>query len=359
MFFFNLKAMQIKTMRVAFIVFFTILTIVFLAITLPFLKAAFLAFTLVVIFVPLHNFFLKIFRFRNYISAFVTTIIIGVCVVIPLVVLGTLIVIKTGSFLEGFASEVERGDILQTINNIATSVHNWMLSIFGSAPDVSDMIAGFINLMKTAGRKFYEFSPRMLSTTASVIINFLLMFLFLVVFLAEGTKLNSWIASTVPFTKEHWKEMTRNVRVSITSSILAALVIAVIQGSLMGIGFWIVGFDHPYEWWIIAILLSIIPVVGALSCYVTASIVLFTSGNVNAGIIFLILGIGVVSTVDNFIRPLMLRGSIKIHPVLIFVTLVGAVKLIGPIGLLVGPVLLAIFLSSLQIYRREFTGNKS
>lgn len=341
-------------MRKIFLIFFGILTVVFLAVTWPFVKAAFLAFTFAVIFFPLYRFALRKLRLHRYIAAIVTTFIIAICVILPLVTLGTVVITRIGHFLQGFASATDGGTFSDTISPLITWVHGWLERIVGSAPSVEDLQGAVLAVFKEAGRKFYELSPRVLSTTVSLVVNFLLMFVFLVVLFVEGGRLHDWLMETAPISAEYRSELSRGVRLMLTSSIVAALLTALVQGSLLGLGFWIVGFDQPYGWCLVAIILSIIPIIGAASCYITATAVLLSKGNAHAAILFLAFGVAIVSSVDNVIRPLIMRGTSHIHPLLLFVTLVGSVKLFGPIGLLVGPVLLSIFLSSIRIYRREF-----
>lgn len=130
---------------------------------------------------------------------------------------------------------------------------------------------------------------------------------------------------------------------------------AIVQGLLIGLGFWIADFSEPLMWGLIAILAAFIPIIGAASCYIGATVVLFAMGRVQAAIIFLVYGFVFVSSVDNIIRPLVMGGRIKVHPVLLFIALLGGVRAFGAIGIVFGPVLLAVFLASLRIYQREFT----
>lgn len=346
--------MKHKSMRTAFVVFFALLTLLFMWVTWPFAKSAFLAFTFAIIFFPVYRYARGKTGINRYVVATAVTLLIGVCVVIPLVVLGTVFVTKIATFLQDFSAQLTRGSFSETFQQVVAFIHDIIYRVTDSAPSAEDISASLTKALQSAGMKFYEFSPKMLSTTISIIVNFLLMLLFLVVFLAEGETLETWLMETVPLSSAHWKELARDVRISITSSIIAAVVIAVIQGVFLGLGFKVAGFQHVIGWSLVAIFLSLIPVVGASSCYITASILLFASGDGKGAILFLVYGFGFISVIDNFIRPVIVRSSSRMHPLLIFVTLIGAVRLLGPIGLLVGPVLLAIFLSSLRIYRREF-----
>lgn len=348
--------MKPESMRVAFLVLFAVLTALFAAIAWPFATAAFLAFTLAVIFYPLHRFMLERCRLPRYLAAFAATLVVGVCVIFPLAVLIAVVVTQASHFLQNIATQVETGALSNTIQPMLVSVHDWLERATGSAPSMEDLNLALLNVFKEAGKKFYEFSPKVLVTTASVIVNFLLTLVFLVVFFAEGGLLYDWFMETAPLSPEHRKELAHDVRVTITWAIIAAVITAVIQGTLLGIGFWIAGFNDPHGWGLIAMILSIIPVIGAASCYISATIILLSMGSVKGAILFFLFGAGIISTIDNVIRPVVMRGRANMHPLLLFVALIGAVKLFGPIGFLVGPVLLSIFLASLRIYRREFAG---
>lgn len=346
--------MKSQTMRIAFLVLFGVLTASFAVVTWPFAKSAFLAFTLAVIFFPLHRVAMERLKLPRYISAILSTLVVSICVLFPLAVLGAVVVTKIGYFLQGVALQAEVGQLADGIRPVLASVSGWIERVVGSAPSVSDLQAAFLTIFKEAGKKFYEFSPRVLSTTISLVGNFLLTLVFLVVFLAEGGTLYGWLMETTPLSADHRKVFSRDVRLAITSSIIAALITAAVQGTLLGVGFWVVGFDQPYSWGLVAAILCIIPVIGAASCYITATVLLFSAGRTEAAILFFAFGLGIVSFADNVVRAIVVRGTARMHPLLLFVTIIGAARLLGPIGLLVGPVLLAIFLTSIRIYRREF-----
>lgn len=349
-----LPRMKNKLMNVSFLVFLGALTILFAVVAWPFAKAAFLAITLTIIIFPIYRAILKRLRNLRYLSAILTTVLTGALVIFPMVVISAIFITKLGHFVQGLSVDLGSGSLKESLTPFLTTIHDWVFNIVGSAPSVDELMTSLINSLKNVGKEIYEFSPHVISTTASIVINFFLMLLFVVVFLAEGGRLNNWILETSPLSTSHWKEIARNVRITITSSILAIFVIAFVQGSLLALGFWAAGFQNVYGWWLVAIFMSLIPVIGSPACYITAAVVLFTQGNNHGGVLFLIYGFGFISVIDNFIRPILVRGGVPMHPVLIFVALVGAVRFFGPIGLLVGPVLLSVFLSAINIYRREY-----
>lgn len=346
--------MHPTSMRRAFLVLFAVLTALFAAITWPFAKAAFLAFTLAVIFAPVQRLARERLRLPRYLAATLTTLAVGICVVFPMAVLVGVVVTQISHFLQGVAAQAQSGGLSDAMGQLVVAVHGWIERLWGQAPTAAEIEASFRGALSEVVTKFYEFSPRVLSTTISIVVNFVLMLLFLVVFLAEGGALFDWLMETTPLAAEHRRELARDVRVTITTSLIAAILTAVIQGALLGFGFWMAGFDQPYGWALVAMILSLIPVIGAASCYITSTALLAATGHPQGAILFLLFGVVVVSGSDNVIRPLLFRGKMKMHPLLLFMVFIGAVKALGPIGLLVGPVLLSIFLASLRIYRREF-----
>ncbi|OGQ45157.1 MAG: hypothetical protein A3I05_04965 [Deltaproteobacteria bacterium RIFCSPLOWO2_02_FULL_44_10] len=351
--------MSTSKMQTAFLVFFAALTLLFLALLWPFAKPAFLALTLTIVFAPLYRFILHKCRLHRYLASVLTTLIIAACVLIPLIVLGTVLVTHVGSFLQNISYQLAQGSFSDVFQPILQTLSQWIERLTGTAPFRVDLEQEIFKVLQGLGKSIYNFSPRVLLTTFSIIFNFFLILLFLVVFFAEGVQLHKWLMEASPLSSLHLEKMLTEMRLTITTSLTASLLIAVVQGSLLGLGFWIVGFNHPYSWWPIAIILSVIPIIGAVSCYITASLILLATGQTEWSIAFFVYGVAIVSSVDNIIRPFLVRGTTRIHPVLLFVTLIGAAKLFGPIGIIVGPVLLSIFLAAVRIYRLEFAAERS
>ncbi|MCH9024635.1 MAG: AI-2E family transporter [candidate division Zixibacteria bacterium] len=113
--------------------------------------------------------------------------------------------------------------------------------------------------------------------------------------------------------------------------------------------FWIFVITSTVFWGAVMALLSIIPIVGAFVVYIPAGIVLMIGGSFVKG--FLIIGIGIIiiSQVDNVIRPLLISGRTSIHPLLLFFSILGGISLFGLLGLILGPLIAAVFITLLQI----------
>lgn len=344
-----------KGARIAFLVFFGVLVAAFLYMASPLMKAAFLALIVAVVFHPVYLFFLKLFRRHNYVAAFVTTILSFCVVLVPIVIVVALLASNIVEFATQLADRLQSGQLAPIVDQIGQTINHWLSILPGMGDIVIDLRATIVTALKAVGGFLYQFSPKMLATTARLGINLVVLVIFLVAFFAEGSKLFAWLVRALPLSASHQEEISREIRVMISAILLGMIATAVVQGLLIGLGFWVAGFSEALMWALIAILAAFIPIVGAAACYIGAVIVLLAMGRVHAAIIFLIYGFIFVSSVDNIIKPLVMRGKMRVHPVLLFIALLGGVRAFGPIGIVFGPVLLAVFLSSLRIYQREFT----
>jgi predicted PurR-regulated permease PerM len=128
---------------------------------------------------------------------------------------------------------------------------------------------------------------------------------------------------------------------------------ALIQGTLGGLMFWILGIPATLLWGVIMSVLSMIPAVGAVFIWAPASLWLALSGHWVKAIILAAWGSAVVGTIDNVVYPLFVGRDVKIHTLLLFVALLGGVILFGTTGLVLGPVVMEMTLTLIEILRER------
>ena len=198
-----------------------------------------------------------------------------------------------------------------------------------------------------------------LGSATSAILNLVIAFFGLYYLLrSEG---HSWttIRSYIPFS-ETTADALRDRFFNVTeATLLGTVLIAIIQGTLVGSGFWLVGLPNPFFWGTATALASILPVLGTSLVWGPAVLVLLVQNRYGAAITMLVIGAGIASNVDNVIRPLVYRRVSNIHPM---VTLVGAfagVKYFGLLGVLLGPLAIAYLFELLRFYRQEYGSSAS
>ncbi len=143
------------------------------------------------------------------------------------------------------------------------------------------------------------------------------------------------------------------------------IVVAVIQGILGGLGFFIFGVNSPIIWGIIMAFAALIPFIGTSIVWFPAAFIKLLdgilSGNMSTtigGVLFILYGLVIISGIDNIIRPKIIGDKASVHPVLILVGVLGGLYLLGAIGLVVGPLILALFVTFIKAYERDKTAVK-
>jgi len=130
--------------------------------------------------------------------------------------------------------------------------------------------------------------------------------------------------------------------------------IALVQGILVGLGFFFAGLNDPVFWGVVTMVFGILPLVGAGIIWGPAAISLFLNGRPVPAIGLIILGVVVVANVENLIRPMVFKRYSEVHPMITLVGAVLGVSYFGLIGLLIGPLALSYFFELIRMYREEY-----
>jgi len=205
-------------------------------------------------------------------------------------------------------------------------------------------------------------SPRVFSVVGgatSAVLNLVIAFFGLYYMLrSDGTTWSS-IRQYIPFSA-HTADALRDRFFNVTeATLLGTVLIAVIQGSLVGTGFWIVGLPNPFFWGTVTAFASILPVLGTSLVWLPAVLVLLVQDRYGAAITMLVIGAGIASNVDNLIRPLIYRRVSNIHPMITLVGAFAGVRYFGLLGVLLGPLGIAYLFELLKFYREEYGNSRT
>jgi predicted PurR-regulated permease PerM len=131
------------------------------------------------------------------------------------------------------------------------------------------------------------------------------------------------------------------------------VVMALIQGTLGGVLFAIMGISSAVLWGAVMALLAFIPIVGPFLVYIPAGIILILGGSYIKGILVLAFGTLVISHVDNFVRPLLFTGKTQTHTLMLFFSIMGGIYMFGLLGIVLGPFIAAVFISILKMFELQ------
>jgi len=195
------------------------------------------------------------------------------------------------------------------------------------------------------------------SSTISAFFSFLLMLLIIFYFLKDGAQWRRAIVVLSPLSDRDDEKIIMRLRQAINSVIKGSFFIALVQGVLMGIGLWIFGIPNSALWGIVAAVASLLPTIGTALVSVPAIVFLFIAGNAAPAIGLLIWSVIMVGMVDNFLSPLIISEKTNVPPLLILFAVLGGLSLLGPVGILVGPLVISLLYTLISIYRNEFKQN--
>jgi predicted PurR-regulated permease PerM len=136
--------------------------------------------------------------------------------------------------------------------------------------------------------------------------------------------------------------------------IMSTLITAAVQAAAALLGYFIARVPRPFFFAIATFFVAFIPAVGAASVCIAAALLLYLTGHPYGAIFLAIWGVLVVGLVDNVIKPLLIKGGMQMHEAVVFFALIGGLAVFGTIGLLLGPLVVALFLALLRIYNRDF-----
>jgi predicted PurR-regulated permease PerM len=138
----------------------------------------------------------------------------------------------------------------------------------------------------------------------------------------------------------------------ISASVFGVLVIAALQGLLGGLIFMMLGLPSPVLWGFVMFLLSMIPMAGSAIVWLPAALFLLFTGHGVKATILIAFGAGVIGTIDNVLRPRLVGGKTRLHELVVFFSVLGGLQVFGVLGLFVGPVVVAITLALLDVFRQ-------
>jgi predicted PurR-regulated permease PerM len=162
------------------------------------------------------------------------------------------------------------------------------------------------------------------------------------------------VRSYIPFSAATADALLNRFFVVTEATLLGTGLVAVIQGALVGSGFWLVDLPHPVFWGTITAIASILPVLGSALVWLPAVLVLVAQHRYGPAVTMVVIGGGIASNIDNLIRPLVYRRVSNIHPMITLIGAFAGVKYFGLLGLLLGPLGIAYLFELLRFYREEY-----
>jgi predicted PurR-regulated permease PerM len=193
-----------------------------------------------------------------------------------------------------------------------------------------------------------------IGNTLNIFITLSILYFLLYYMLVKKRQFITVIYRYFPMRSENIRAIGKEIDNVVRSNAIGIPMIAIIQGFVALLGFYIFGVPNPWFWFVITAIGSMIPIVGTAIGILPAAIILFVSEQHFQGFGIILYGLLVVGTTDNLFRIIVQKKLSNIHPIVTLIGIVVGVPLFGFIGLIFGPLLISLFLLILRIYKEEF-----
>ncbi|HEX5420131.1 MAG TPA: AI-2E family transporter [Gammaproteobacteria bacterium] len=329
-----------------------IVTLAFLWLIRGFLQPIFWAVALAIVIYPVHRRLDQRFRHRASLAALLSMLLIVLIVLLPLAGVIAAITNEAAALyqrlqadnfqINSLYAEAQRHlpQLISALNALGINVEKLQSEISAAAVGTSSFVAS----------RVLEFGQNTLRVTAYFFIMLYLLFFFL----RDGTRLLDGLVRALPLGDARERQLLERFAEVSRATMKGTLVIGLVQGTLGGVAFWLLGIAAPVLWGAVMALMSILPAIGPAVIWLPAAVVLFVEGRIAAGLILIAVGIFVIGLVDNLLRPVLVGRDTRMPDYLVLLSTLGGLAAFGLAGIVIGPIIAAFFLSCWHMANEEF-----
>ncbi|MBG6234827.1 putative PurR-regulated permease PerM [Pedobacter sp. CAN_A7] len=204
--------------------------------------------------------------------------------------------------------------------------------------------------IKKMGTWAAELFPSLISGAFNIVLGLLLMYFLLYFMLVEHETFENALVKYAPFREQNALRFAEEMRNTTYANVVGQGFISLVQGSLVSLCFYALGYTDPLFWGVITTFVSFVPVLGPPVIFVPAALLQIANGNAVGGYVMLAIGFVVIINIDNVLRFIIAKKVGNIHPIITVIGVVIGIPLFGILGLVFGPLLLSYFILLIRIY---------
>ncbi len=318
----------------------------------PFLSPLLWAAILTLALYPVYKKLLLRLRGRRGLAASIMTLVTLFLVIGPAVTLLFILAAQAVDLYQGASAIVQSGRLAELWSRFESSFLDKLLAhpalagldlkgmAMKSISGISSSLAGQIG--------------GVLKNTLILAVDIVIMVIALFFFFRDGETYYNAVIDLLPFTKKQKEAMARKVSDTFSAVINGVFLIALLQGAVTGIGFFLFHIPYAIFWGFLAAVLALLPIGGTTLVWIPGALYLYLTGSQLQGVLLGVWGLVLVSLPDNFLKPLIIGKKAKIPTFVLFIALLGGLQAYGILGILFGPVVVTLLMAFVQIYREEY-----
>ncbi len=312
----------------------------------PFIGVLEWAVVLVIIFYPVHKRLAGKIK-RRGLSALVSCLLVVLVVVLPLTILTTALVEELAKVVPNLPSQLS--ELFNSRTSPFGRLFGWIEARFGI--DTFRSQAFIVDQLKQSSERLLGISFNLMGNIVGGIVKAFFVVFTMYYLFRDGERIVAKLPAVLPLSNEQSEAIIVRTQEVVSASVYGVVTIAVLQGLLGGIAFWILGIPSPLLWAVLMAFVCMIPIAGSFLVWLPLSIYLIANGHWTKAAMLIVWGALVVSTIDNFLRPRLIRNQTKLHELFVFFSVLGGISVFGLLGIVLGPVVLAITLGLLQTFQ--------
>ncbi|HWO07521.1 MAG TPA: AI-2E family transporter [Candidatus Paceibacterota bacterium] len=315
-------------------------------IVLPLLTPVLLGAIGAVVVQPAYQFLLRSVRWRG-IAALLTILLTLMLVVMPIALIVTYVAGEARDVYATLITGEGRAWIASTIQSLEEAVQRYVPGVRNFSGTLSTNLSAYA---ETALSWFISHAGGAFSGIASFVLSFFIFLIAFFYFLKDGEGFRRWIIEISPLRDIDDRHIFERLGLAVNSVVRGNILIALIQGTMSGIGFCIFGVPYAALWGTLAAFGAMLPGVGTGLVFIPIVGYMLLTGSFIPALGLTVWGFTAVGLVDNFLGPRLIGSGIKLHPLLVLVAVLGGIALFGPIGIFLGPLSLSLLAALLSIY---------
>lgn len=299
---------------------------------------------------------------RSMLASVLTSVGLALVVFLPLAWLAYLFGREVEAVVRQTTTWIRSGDAEAWLDERLTDAYAqpWVASLNDSgvleSVDLAGVVSSVQNTLLSVVQAAGSTLPGLVTTAVDVSIDAIIFVFAVVTLYIEGPRVGRVLKNLSPLDDDYEDRLFGVFREFSLNLVVGSLATAALQGLVAGVGFWIAGLDKVVFLGILTAVLSFVPVIGTTTVWLPVALVVGLSGSWGVALFIAAWSIAFTGTVDNVLRPLLMRGSTDIHALLVFLAVFGGMYWMGVAGILIGPVIVAFFLALYTIYVEDYLG---
>ncbi|WP_087504135.1 AI-2E family transporter [Neiella marina] len=322
---------------------------------LPYIEPIILALIFGILMAPINQWLQKKLGNRANLTAVLSCILLTLVILLPAFTVIVAIVRQGITYTVDLRSWIDQGGLETMLAHPWVQIVKAKLEII--LPDdfltPENLRTQVVGVASGAGKGLVGISTGVLGSLSHFLMQLTLMLFALFFVLRDYDRMVDFFRHALPLSRTQEDALLEEIEAVSKSALLGTILTAMTQGIVGGFAMWLAGFPGLF-WGTIMAFASLIPVVGTALIWLPAALFLIISGDSGWGIFLIVWGVAVVGSIDNFVRPLFMQGAGSLNTVVIFFSLLGGLHMFGLMGLLYGPLIVALTLVLFHLYETEF-----